>query len=741
MRMRQLLLTMLLITGVATGGVLPAPATDPLRAGAGVADITPENGRNFFGYVRPDIAADGVALRLFAHALVLARGENKLALISIDHGAALDKESLVARLADRGYDHRTVLFTATHSHAGPDVAGGFDDFALEQIAQAVRDADDALQPARLGWGDAELHDASVNRSLEAHLANHGLDLIKGQGKVWLDPDGEEHTIDPVLSVLRVESVEGKPIAALANFSAHPTTFVPANHFYSADYPGVGARRFAAGFDDEPPVVLFTMRGHGDQSARFDEFNQHAVADRTGQRVATAMAHAWEHAEEVLTDQAVLDARWGSVPFGTDAAPDEPTSPYPFWGLSFFGGSEDGASIFYEPIQTEGRRRPAELADDVHGRKIVVAPTAQEPITALYDTEPEIQVARVGDRLLLGVPGEATAEMGRRLRAAALAVAPDGVTDAMPVGLANDFVGYFTTPEEYDQQHYEGGHTPFGKWSSNLLRAALVGLVEAFGSDPVAAPAGSGSTAPGSPWTGDGGVAGELVGSPLDPVERMRAFDVTWTGAEDGLDRPLGSPFLVLERMEDDDWEVVDSDLGHRWAWRQDGDTYTARYDVEPEWPAGTYRVRVLSGSYELTTDPFEITPSTGLIVRGATLEEQGPDTLVRFVAQNPPPDPARNLLARDHAPKGGTLTFVFDGTTYEAMWNGPGRGWTAAVPGIAVGDTVELPAGALVDKHGNTSGEATTLTIGEVAPLVWPASIGPGDGRTPGFGGEGHFPP
>lgn len=69
MRMRQLLLTMLLITGVATGGVLPAPATDPLRAGAGVADITPENGRNFVGYVRPDIAADGVALRLFAHAL------------------------------------------------------------------------------------------------------------------------------------------------------------------------------------------------------------------------------------------------------------------------------------------------------------------------------------------------------------------------------------------------------------------------------------------------------------------------------------------------------------------------------------------------------------------------------------------------------------------------------------------------------------------------------------------------
>ncbi len=38
-----------------------------------------------------------------------------------------------------------------------------------------------------------------------------------------------------------------------------------------------------------------------------------------------------------------------------------------------------------------------------------------------------------------------------------------------VGLANGYIGYLMTPEEYDQQHYEGGHTVYGKWTSLLAR--------------------------------------------------------------------------------------------------------------------------------------------------------------------------------------------------------------------------------------------------------------------------------
>ena len=43
------------------------------------------------------------------------------------------------------------------------------------------------------------------------------------------------------------------------------------------------------------------------------------------------------------------------------------------------------------------------------------------------------------------------------------------------GLALEFIQYFTTPEEYDRQHYEGGSTLYGPLSSNLLRQELAEL--------------------------------------------------------------------------------------------------------------------------------------------------------------------------------------------------------------------------------------------------------------------------
>ena len=61
------------------------------------------------------------------------------------------------------------------------------------------------------------------------------------------------------------------------------------------------------------------------------------------------------------------------------------------------------------------------------------------------------------------------------------------------GLANEFILYFTTPEEHDRQHYEGGQTLFGRSSSTLVNeesATLAGRLvrglpaqDAFPLDP------------------------------------------------------------------------------------------------------------------------------------------------------------------------------------------------------------------------------------------------------------------
>ena len=48
---------------------------------------------------------------------------------------------------------------------------------------------------------------------------------------------EPKPVDPELSVLRFDDLQGKPIAVLVNFAAHPTMLKPADRLFSADYPG------------------------------------------------------------------------------------------------------------------------------------------------------------------------------------------------------------------------------------------------------------------------------------------------------------------------------------------------------------------------------------------------------------------------------------------------------------------------------------------------------------------------
>ena len=77
--------------------------------------------------------------------------------------------------------------------------------------------------------------------------------------------------------------------------------------------------------------------------------------------------------------------------------------------------------------------------------------------------------RVGNLVMLIIPGELTTMSGRRLREAVRAkLISQGVIgeDAYVVlaGPANTYAHYVATPEEYGVQRYEGASTIFGKWT-------------------------------------------------------------------------------------------------------------------------------------------------------------------------------------------------------------------------------------------------------------------------------------
>jgi neutral ceramidase len=713
-----------------------------LRAGAASRDITPELRGDFFGYVRPDLRVRGVAIRLHAHALVLDDGDRRVGLLTLDLGAPLIADAVFDRVAELGFDRANLLIAATHTHAGPSRPGPV---VVDQVVSALRAATVGLAPATATWGRAPLLDANRNRSIEAHLANHGLDLRPGSGGPELDPDGEDHPRDVELRLLRVTSPAGRPIAAWGHFSAHPTTFVPANTLFSADFPGVATRRFRAEMGRDAPVAILTNGTEGDLIPRYDEVNQHACADRIGRRTAAAMLRAWEDAATGAAPVEVVAGGTRRIRYaGQELAPGVRVGERAWFGLPFVGGAVNGPSLLHG-LGLEGRRRPAWLATSVHGRKLRVVP-------APWPSRAAVTVLRLGDQLLLGVPGEPTVEAGRRMCAVALDAASTAVRagevtappptlprGAMVVGLAQAYRGYFTTPEEYDQQHYEGGHTVFGKHTSRLVQQAHAELATALVSPPAgdrpAVPLTGGHAGGHRPRLGRGARRLRVTQQPPAQVARLDVVTIGWLATRRGRDRPLDAPYLRLERhLADGRVVTAADDLGSDIVWRQRGRRAVAAYELPVDLPLGRYRFRVTGSRAEVASRPFEVVASRGLVVRGATVDDG--DLVVH--TQLPPPDPLTALRARDRHPDGGQLRVEVAGTSHLARPDGAGRYRLAgdALP-RPLPASVRLGDGALRDRHGNASGAGRDLRIGAVTEIRWPPDLGPGGGRSPGPFGTG----
>jgi neutral ceramidase len=228
-----------------------------------------------------------------------------------------------------------------------------------------------------------------------------------------------------------------------------------------------------------------------------------------------------------------------------------------------------------------------------------------------------------------------------------------------------------------------------------------------------------------------------VAQPPAQVERMTTVSCTWDGGDAGRDRPVDDPFVRVERRTAGGWQLADDDLGTGMVWREQRGRHTARWDVPADLPLGTYRFRITAARYTLEGTPFEVVASTRLRLLGVEREPVGAAVRLTFAAQQPAPDPERDVRTRAVHPDGGVVRFRLGAQERTASWDG--WGWSATVPAVGDGETVEDVV--LVDGLGNSSGAPRPLTIGGMAPVEWPPSIGPAGGRPPGPLGIGTFPP
>jgi neutral ceramidase len=494
----------------------PPVPTGVFVAGVAKVDITPPPGVPLFGYSSAGRhVGAGVRTRLYARALYLEDGAGeRVALVQCDLGAVstLLHRSVARAIADvTGVSTDRLLVAATHTHSGPGgffgtalydnwgaTHGGFDrrmlDFLVERLARAVREAYRTRQPAALAIDQAPVYSLTRNRSVEAHLRNR-VRLAGGMPPFPLPPEYE--AVDPVLTLLRVDRLAGartEPLGAFTTFAIHGTVLSPANDLYNADVHAAAERvvewEIRRHYRTEHEVIhalangsegdvqpAFTTQGFPEAERLGRALGAHAFArfrfldGRLGARVAIAR----NYAEIALEGARVVDG----VELCARGA----------LGAPVIGGSEDSRTGFFHLAQLvpflssyEGARRSAPKGCQGTKRKALGAvQRVLLPVWA-FPRRLTLQTIRVNDLVLVAVPGELTTEMGARVKAAVLASARrsgQAVSRVAIVGLANQYASYFTTPEEYEAQHYEGASTLFGPASGPLLAERAATLVAAM----------------------------------------------------------------------------------------------------------------------------------------------------------------------------------------------------------------------------------------------------------------------
>lgn len=202
--------------------------------------------------INPQIGTAKVGLRLFADpiqaiesdltatVLVLCNEETKVAIIATDLCVVSMPEAadIRHRVGEAiGVPPSHVMLNLSHNHSSPALPDWMTDTPEQTrikerykvnlthwLIEAVAEADRKLKPARIGADSGESYMAVYRRETGPAAS----DLL---GEV---PD---HPIDPAVGVIRIDDLDGNPIAILFSYGCHPVTVGPQSMVASADFPG------------------------------------------------------------------------------------------------------------------------------------------------------------------------------------------------------------------------------------------------------------------------------------------------------------------------------------------------------------------------------------------------------------------------------------------------------------------------------------------------------------------------
>lgn len=229
------------------------PAHADLKVGAAVIDVTPVKLPVFVNGGMTSRSLDKIKTRVNARAMVLADGKSQVAMVVVDScmmGRPMLDEAKALAAKRTGIPSDRILISATHAHSAPasmgclgtDADPAYVPFLRDKLVEAIAAAQANLEPARIGFAKADAADFTAlrqwirrpDRIVDDPFGNKTVRANMHAGRIWDDVTGEAGPEDPDLSLISIQSRDGRPIAVMGNFSMH--YFGDQN--ISADYFGL-----------------------------------------------------------------------------------------------------------------------------------------------------------------------------------------------------------------------------------------------------------------------------------------------------------------------------------------------------------------------------------------------------------------------------------------------------------------------------------------------------------------------